>query len=267
MSFPSPSPYTPFFRRRIIGRASSPPTWACYEQIALDEDDDCSDSASEGDSCSEDGEDYGHSRTVERNDRHNGDHDHGDSSPPLTSVSESHVLNTSSTDSPRDNSNVQDMDVDDEEECDLADSKKDVKGKQRAVEPEPEPDSPKSRKGRRPRRSHADTLRPILTIHRSQGFVWNQVCLKMKGIDLRLIDGLPLGFVCASVHQRQMHVETSFPLLFPHRSRKLSDIASTSPPNSEGFCSGGLGSTNSPEYEVEVVEIRVQEGELNNIIP
>ncbi|KAJ3516524.1 hypothetical protein NLJ89_g1068 [Agrocybe chaxingu] len=45
------NPY--YFRRRTMGRAASPPTWACYEQI---HDDDCSNSDS--DSCSEDDEDY-----------------------------------------------------------------------------------------------------------------------------------------------------------------------------------------------------------------
>ena len=44
------------FRRRAYGRAPSPPTWACYEQIPYE--DDYSDSASEDNSCSEDEEDY-----------------------------------------------------------------------------------------------------------------------------------------------------------------------------------------------------------------
>lgn len=48
----------------------------------------------------------------------------------------------------------------------------------------------------------------------------------------------------------------------------LSDIASTSPPNSRGFFPSSV-SSNSPskEYEVEVVEIRVREGEIYDIIP
>lgn len=45
-----------YFRRRTIGRAASPPTWACYEEIPYD-DDDYSSSCSD-DSCSEDDEDY-----------------------------------------------------------------------------------------------------------------------------------------------------------------------------------------------------------------
>ena len=49
----------------------------------------------------------------------------------------------------------------------------------------------------------------------------------------------------------------------------LLDVASTSPPNSRGFVSTSVSSNNSAitDYEVEVVEIRVQEGELKNIIP
>ena len=49
----------------------------------------------------------------------------------------------------------------------------------------------------------------------------------------------------------------------------LIDVASTSPPNSRGFVSNSVSSPNSAitDYEVEVVEIRVQEGELDNIIP
>ena len=47
------------------------------------------------------------------------------------------------------------------------------------------------------------------------------------------------------------------------------DIASTSPPNSMGFISTSASSANTSynEYEVEVVEIRVREGELEDIIP
>ena len=74
----APSPY--FFRRRTLGRAPSPPTWACYEQINSeyggefscsdsdscdDDDDECAhdhkhDEEDDDDehSCSEDGEDY-----------------------------------------------------------------------------------------------------------------------------------------------------------------------------------------------------------------
>ncbi|KAJ7834128.1 hypothetical protein B0H14DRAFT_3110049 [Mycena olivaceomarginata] len=94
-----------------------------------------------------------------------------------------------------------------------------AKGKQRAVDPSHQ-------------RERVYTLRPILTIQRSQGFVWNQ--------DL---------FVPPYIKDRY--------------------LASTSPPNSTGFISTSVFSTNSAltDYEVEVVEIRVQEGEFDGIIP
>jgi hypothetical protein len=145
------SPYSSYFRRRTIGRAASPPTWACYEQIPYD-DEDYSDSQSEDDSCSEDGEDY-----------HTPDHPAG-----AVAASDS-----------QDDTHVQHMEIDEadrhthapspasNDEKNPAQFKKDIKGKQRAVDPEPEA----------PRRRHrtTHTLRPILTIQKSQGFVWNQV--------------------------------------------------------------------------------------------
>ena len=46
------------------------------------------------------------------------------------------------------------------------------------------------------------------------------------------------------------------------------DVASTSPSNSLGFIPSSLSSNSSmTDYEVEVVEIRVKEGELKDIIP
>jgi hypothetical protein len=50
------------------------------------------------------------------------------------------------------------------------------------------------------------------------------------------------------------------------------DVASTSPPTSYGpFSACGSTSTSTPsasgDYEIEVVEIRVRDGELNDIIP
>jgi hypothetical protein len=74
-------------------------------------------------------------------------------------------------------------------------------------------------------------LRPILTIQRSQGFVWNQ--------DL---------FVPPYIKDRY--------------------VASTSPPSSMGvFSTCGSTSTSLGDYEIEVVEIRVRDGELDDIIP
>jgi len=150
---PTPnSPYSSYFRRRTIGRASSPPTWACYEQIPSDdEDDDYNDSPSEDESCSEDGEDY--------------PHPHWDSDG-------DHAVNCERQD---DTQNMEidrvDHGADDEKNAEKL-FKKDMKGKQRALDPEQE--SPKKRHPKRERQSTC-TLRPILTIQKSQGFVWNQV--------------------------------------------------------------------------------------------
>jgi hypothetical protein len=95
----------------------------------------------------------------------------------------------------------------------------------------PPPPKPRLRSKKRHSGRRTRTLRPILTIHKSQGFVWNQ--------DL---------FVPPYIKDRY--------------------IASTSPPNSRGFVSSSVSSTASfPDYEVEVVEIRVDEGYLDNIIP
>ena len=69
-----------------------------------------------------------------------------------------------------------DMEIDEGDEAlsadKIAELKRDVKGKQRAIEPEFE--SPKRQHRRKPREP-TYALRPILTIQRSQGFVWNQV--------------------------------------------------------------------------------------------
>ncbi|KIK60198.1 hypothetical protein GYMLUDRAFT_59675 [Collybiopsis luxurians FD-317 M1] len=198
------------FRCRPIGRAASPPTWACYEQIPYD--DDYSESGSE--SCSEDDEDY-----------HNSSDDNDN-------INDSDIEEQDG-ERPSDDSNDLDMDID-EEGADKTEggeikrpveNRKDVKGKQKATEAEPVPEPPKKHRRRPRQRHHVFTLRPILTIQRSQGFVWNQ--------DL---------FVPPYIKDRY--------------------VASTSPPNS-GFVSTSVSSTNSAlnEYEVEVVEIRVKEGE------
>ncbi|KAK7461702.1 hypothetical protein VKT23_008129 [Stygiomarasmius scandens] len=212
----SATPYREYFRRRTIGRAASPPTWACYEKIPYDEDD-YSDSGSE--SCSEDDEDYTHAAVG-----------HG-----APSDSDEEPIPSRPADNNGHDIDNMDMDIDQdhsedaEKKAALA-SQADIKGKQRAIEPEPKPESPKRSHRRRQRRSMY-TLQPILTIQRSQGFVWNQ--------DL---------FIPPYIKDRY--------------------VASTSPPNS-GFMPSSFSSTHSAlnEYEVEVVEIRVQEGELQHIIP
>ncbi|KAJ7875459.1 hypothetical protein B0H13DRAFT_2253476 [Mycena leptocephala] len=189
------TPYT--FRRRTIGRAASPPTWACYEQIHGDEDeddhdeDDFSDSASDG---SDDDEDAG------------GESGDGEEHRPAGANVEDGVAHDMEMD----------VDAEAQQRVQTQTAAQAAKGKQRAKQP----------------RSHVYTLRPILTIQRSQGFVWNQ--------DL---------FVPPYIKDRY--------------------VASTSPPNSTGFISTSVSSTNSAltDYEVEVVEIRVQEGEFDGIIP
>ncbi|KAI0685106.1 hypothetical protein BC835DRAFT_1386049 [Cytidiella melzeri] len=207
----STSTYSEYFRRRAIGRAPSPPTWACYEQIPFD--DDYSDS--EDNSCSEDEEDY---RTTVLQHRDSGESD-GESPVRLERNPE-----------PRADG---DMEIDEANEPipedKIAEYKTDVKGKQRATDPELE--SPK-RQQRKKQRQPTYTLRPILTIQRSQGFVWNQ--------DL---------FVPPYIKDRY--------------------IASTSPSNAAGFMPSSVSSINSAmtDYEIEVVEIRVKEGELKDLIP
>lgn len=212
------SPYSSYFRRRLIGRASSPPTWACYEQIPYDdeedEDDDYTDSQSEDNSCSEDGEDYARpssndpdgDRIERQDDTQNMEIDHN-------ACDGDDKCNNEKTGSPPPLQSL---------------PKKDLKGKQRAVDPEPEPTK---RRHRRKERRPTHTLRPILTIQRSQGFVWNQ--------DL---------FVPPYIKDRY--------------------VASTSPPGSKGFISNSWSKTSSmTDYEVEVVEIRVRDDELYDIIP
>jgi len=210
---PANPSYANYFRRRTIGRAASPPTFACYEQRGNpydNDDDDYSDDDGSEDqaSCSEDGEEY-------RN-----RHPESDSSD---------IEELSHDGGPVD---AEGMELDDSDDVTkkAALAKKDVKGKQKAVEPEPE--SPKRQARPKKIRQPVYTLRPILTIQRSQGFVWNQ--------DL---------FVPPYIKDRYAF--------------------STSPPNSTGFISTSASSTNSAldNYEVEVVEIRVNEGDLDGIIP
>ncbi|TRM64674.1 hypothetical protein BD626DRAFT_489508 [Schizophyllum amplum] len=193
--------------RRRVGRAASPPTMLCYEQHFAYEDD-FTDSAS--DSCSEDDEHYP-PRMEGRHDSEGSDDRPGSKRT-------------------QDESDDMDMDMGEEDADDEARARaiREAKGKQRAVDPVTEP----SPRRRRPRpREPIQTLRPILTIHKSQGFVWNQ--------DL---------FIPGYMKDRY--------------------IASTSPPGA-GFISSSVSSSTSAinDYEVEVVEIRVRDDELKRIIP
>ena len=188
---------TPSTYRRRLGRAPSPPTWLWYEQIPYDDDSSCSDddvSVDGGDydedndnSCSEDDEDYSRNHGV-RSER---------GGAPPAPASESGSSNTGSIsgsdeveEEKREGGGASDdgaaketMDIDDRGSGDRTGGdgvKKDIKGKQRAVEPEVD-ESPKHRE-RRKKRQPVITLRPILTIQKSQGFVWNQVYRKTHSI-------------------------------------------------------------------------------------
>jgi len=169
-----------YFRRRTLGRASTPPVWACYEQIQGD--------YSDSDSCSEDDEDY------------TGDHGSRDS--------EDEEQQTSLHPPRSDESDDIDMDMDDDnsiagnrKDGDMK-KQKDVKGKQRAVDPEPEP--PMRQRKKHP---HVYTLRPILTIQKSQGFVWNQVRLSNPRLSFYLyVLYDALGPLRTPLYQRQMWV-------------------------------------------------------------
>jgi hypothetical protein len=188
--------------RRPTYRAPSPPTWACYEQIPYgseDESESCSDSEDERD-----------------DDRHDDDEDESDSDDGYVTIAV--TSGAPRTDGSVGAADVQNMDIDHEGDAatrvssadhvgadgsdgDGSDGgveavlKKDVKGKQRAVEPmdanantdddlhgdsvAPSPPSPSvskqsPKRERRRARRPVYNPRPILTIHKSQGFVWNQ---------------------------------------------------------------------------------------------
>lgn len=188
-------PASPFFRHRPLGRAPSPPTWACYEQIPArsellgssdESDSDSGDDAADEDSLSDADAD------ADPDDPDDADADDNSS---LSDDAEAAGL----------------MDVEDDEEgperarhgSDGGDPEKRDKGKQRAEAPQnpsgtgtgdaaktttngdgdgdckTSPVIPHSAavRHRRPRsrRPPVSALRPILTIQRSQGFVWNQV--------------------------------------------------------------------------------------------
>lgn len=184
--------YPDFFRRRTLGRAPSPPTWACYEQIPYD--DDYSDSESDNNSCSEDDEDY--------------DHAASDGERP-GAVNESLPPSADG-----------DMELDEGDEPmpsdKVAELKKDIKGKQRAIESHYE--SPK-REHRKKHRQPVFTLRPILTIQKSQGFVWNQVRPSSVAIVSRSGAQQHSSRTSSSRHTSKTDVRSALSLLFVSYSR------------------------------------------------
>jgi hypothetical protein len=179
----SPSPFS--YRRRL-GRAPSPPTWAWYEQIPLEDDDSETDSVEE-DSCSEDDEDYEH-RDQQEQEHDQSSVSSGEELESPTALGGVHIRSDGQE------TKECDVDGDDGEHDDTAESgarsdkmevegdeghdRKDLKGKQRAVDPVPAAqESPRRRERRKKHRQPMSNFRPILTIQRSQGFVWNQVSL------------------------------------------------------------------------------------------
>ncbi|KAJ6489091.1 hypothetical protein C8R45DRAFT_1053338 [Mycena sanguinolenta] len=193
------TPYT--FRRPTIGRAASPPTWACYEQIHGVDDEDEHDSLSESEE-----------------DSHSGEEDDG-----VREGGEGA-------------DHAEDRDGDDMEEREAGGAAHPCRT-QHKRQAARRPHAKKACKQHGESRERVYTLRPILTIQRSRGLVWNQ--------DL---------FVPPYIKDRY--------------------VAFTSPPSStsNGFVSTAVSSTNSAltdydNYEVEVVEIRVQEGEFAGIKP
>ncbi|KAN0113778.1 hypothetical protein V8E52_007431 [Russula decolorans] len=234
-------PASPFFRHRPLGRAPSPPTWACYEQIparsdllgSSDSDSDSGEVADE-DSLSDADSSSSSSASSDEDDEEHEEAQVGIEADPQPAEAEAAGL----------------MDVESDKDEEAAhrhpasgDPEKRDKGKQRADDPpntvsgggggKSVPVSHSRSRRPRGRRPPVSVLRPILTIQRSQGFVWNQ--------DL---------FVPPYIKDRY--------------------VASTSPPTSYGpFSACGSTSTSTPsgDYEIEVVEIRVRDGELNDIIP
>jgi hypothetical protein len=198
---PCPRPASPFFRHRPLGRAPSPPTWACYEQIPAR-----SDILGSSDSDSD-----------------SGDAADDDS---LSDVDSSSSSASSSSASPSDVEAAGLMDVESDKDEAAEDSargalgeepgdpeKQRDKGKQRAEDPSPNAAAPKSahvvhsrsrrHRGRRPPMS---VLRPILTIQRSQGFVWNQV----RFFFIRSFPSVHLSVFSLSFSQRNETVQDLF---------------------------------------------------------
>lgn len=156
-----------------MGRAGSPPTFACYEQIQYGDDD----GSDDDDSLSESGSESDPEQEQLSADAGNGSEDE-DADTYHTATSDSTPVH--------DDEHIQSMDVDSPQP-----SPSKGKGKQRATSPTPLMDSPTSNRSVSPnggvikscsraqrarqRSPRPQILRPILTIQRSQGFVWNQV--------------------------------------------------------------------------------------------
>ncbi|KZV84119.1 hypothetical protein EXIGLDRAFT_624735 [Exidia glandulosa HHB12029] len=212
------------FRRRTLGRAASPPTWAYYEQIPVP-----------GDSESESDDD-------EREPQHN--HHSDDESDDDSAGDDDAGFEMDFENVPQEAAAAMEVDppaggcVDEEV---AASARKAAKGKERAIDPPPPPPpvameectpstQRKTTNRKSSRRYRESVYRPILTIHRSQGFVWNQ--------DL---------FVPAYIKDRY--------------------VTSTSPPGQSCVSLTTTSSAPNPYDAVEVVEIRVTGRELDDLFP
>jgi hypothetical protein len=182
-------PASPFFRHRPLGRAPSPPTWACYEQIparsdllgSSDSDSDSGEAADE-DSLSDADSSSSSSASSDEDDEEQ-------------EVAQAGIEADAQAVEPE-AAGIMDVESDKDEEAASArshrhpasgDPEKRDKGKQRADDPPNAVSSggksvpvshsrPRRPRGRRP---PVSVLRPILTIQRSQGFVWNQVSVSL----------------------------------------------------------------------------------------
>jgi hypothetical protein len=182
-------PASPFFRHRPLGRAPSPPTWACYEQIPARSDllgssDSDSDSGEAADEDSLSDADSSSSSSASSSED---DEEHEDAQAGIEADAQAVGAEAAG---------LMDVESDKDEEAASArshrhpasgDPEKRDKGKQRADDPpntvsgggKSVPVShPRSRRPRA-RRPPVSVLRPILTIQRSQGFVWNQVSVSL----------------------------------------------------------------------------------------
>ena len=195
VSSSAPASFPPFFRRRTLGRAPSPPTWACYEQIPppSSDSDDCdddvqTDSDTQSGSDSEVEDEYVHEidpRSVSPGGDMEMEMQVGEPEPRGVSRAEMEIDGSQSGDHGQDEPGAENACGSAGEQCmdDDCDQrlKRQDKGKQRAVEPEPDAlPVEKSPRKRHRKRKHDETpfmYRPILTIKKSQGFVWNQVRL------------------------------------------------------------------------------------------
>ncbi|KZT39988.1 hypothetical protein SISSUDRAFT_1044770 [Sistotremastrum suecicum HHB10207 ss-3] len=151
---PSSSPEScTSFRRRSCGRAHSPPTWAWYEQIHPDCDED-SLSGSDEDSGSDD----------EESNAASGDN----SALPQTAQS-------SRPESTAPEVDIMEIDgISESSESKSIPSSSELKGKQRLVDSDESPEPSVKKQRRRKQRHPIYNYKPIVTIMSSQGFVWNQ---------------------------------------------------------------------------------------------